>query len=264
MKINEIKVNRFIAKSKIKGIDFVINPYVGCPNACMYCYATFIKKLSGHDEEWGSFLDVKDCNYTLKKISVEGKTYLMSSATDCYNLYEKKYEITRNILKQLIKFNFNLIIETKNELILRVIDLLKQIKNLKVVISLNTLDDKFRSEIEKNSTILSRLKTLSILKQNGIYTILNISPIFPYLTDYKKIIEKTRLLVQEYQFEFLNLKNEYKRKVLKYIKEKHSNYYLEYAKIYLLNDNTYFANLKEEIEKYCQSENLKFIFKSLD
>lgn len=63
-------VNRYIAKSKILGIDFVINPYVGCPNACRYCYASFLSKLTGHDEEWGSYLDVKKTNYILKKVSV--------------------------------------------------------------------------------------------------------------------------------------------------------------------------------------------------
>ncbi len=262
MKINEVNVNRFIAKSKVFGVDFVINPYVGCPNACMYCYASFLRNLKGYNEEWGTFLDVKRTNYKLKKLSVEGKHYLMSSSTDCYNLYEEKYEITRNILKQLINFDFTLTIETKNALILRDIDLLKQIKKLKVVISLNTLDDKFRKDIEKNSKIEDRLKTIKELTKNGIYTIVAISPIFPYLTDYKAIVKKTKDYAKEYEFEFLNLKSmTIKKKVLKYINEYHHDLYIKYAKIYLFNDNTYFDNLKEEIKLYCQEEKIKYRFK---
>ena len=196
MKINKIEVNRYIAKSKIEGIDFVINPYVGCPNACMYCYASFMKSLTSHDEEWGNFLDVKETNYVLKKRSVESKTYLMSSITDCYNIYEKEFKISRKILEELTKFDFNLIIETKNDLILRDLDLLKKIKNVKVIISLNTLDDKFRSDIEKYSSINSRLDALKKLNEEGIYTILNISPIFPFITNYQKIIEIMKIVIQ--------------------------------------------------------------------
>ena len=90
MEVKEILVNRFISKSEIEGIDFVINSYVGCPNACKYCYASFMKNLKSHDEKWGTFLDVKMTDYKLRKRSIEGKTYLMSSTTDCYNIYEEK------------------------------------------------------------------------------------------------------------------------------------------------------------------------------
>ena len=56
----------------------------------------------------------------------------------------------------------------------------------------------------------------------------------------------------------LELKNDTKRKFLKYINDNYKEYYLEYAKIYLLNDNTYFTNLKIEIENYCKSNNIKY------
>ena len=111
MKIKKVEVNRYIAKSKIKGIDFVINPYIGCPNACIYCYASFLNNLKSHKEKWGTFLDIKYTNYKLKSQSVNNKTYLLSSATDCYNIYEEKYKITRKILEDLIKFDFHLIIK---------------------------------------------------------------------------------------------------------------------------------------------------------
>ena len=261
MKVNKVEVNRYQAKSRIEGIDFVINPYVGCPNGCMYCYAGFMKHLTKHEEKWGSFVDVKKSDYVLKKVSVENKTYLISSITDCYNKYEEKYQITRGILEQLVKFKFSLIIETKNSLILRDLDILKQMHDVKVVISLNTLDDKFRKGIEKYSSIESRLNTLKELNKNGIYTILNISPVFPYLSDYQKIIEETKDYVKEYKFEFLKLNNnQVKREVLKYIREKHSKYYLEYAKIYLLDNSNYFDNLKLEIEKFCQDNKIKYHF----
>ena len=81
-------------------------------------------------------------------------------------------------------------------------------KDVKVMISLNTLNDKFRSQIENLATIDSRIKTL---REEGIYTALNISPIFPFITGFKEIIETTKDYIYEYQFSFLILENEYKR-----------------------------------------------------
>lgn len=260
MQIKEINVNRFLTKSKILGIDFVINPYVGCPNGCLYCYASFLRPLKKHDELWGEFIDIKTTDNMIKKRSVTGKTILLSSTTDPYNKYEKDYKITRSILVKLVDFDFHLIIETKNKLILRDINLLRKMKDVKVIISLNTLNDNFRRQIENYSTIDSRIKTLKTLHEEGIYTILNISPIFPFITDYKEIIDATKDYVLEYQFSFLTLKNDYKREILKFIKEHYEKYYLEYAKIYLLNDHTYFHNLKIEILNYCKENKIKYTF----
>lgn len=61
MVIKEIKVNDYLTKSKLPASDYVINPYVGCPHGCKYCYASFMKRFTGHNEEWGDFLDIKIC-----------------------------------------------------------------------------------------------------------------------------------------------------------------------------------------------------------
>lgn len=75
---------------------------------------------------------------------MQGKSVFLSSVTDCYNQYEEKYIITRKVLEQLAEIDCELTISTKSQLILRDIDLLKQCKNLKVSVSINTLDEKFR------------------------------------------------------------------------------------------------------------------------
>ena len=162
----------------------------------------------------------------------------------------------------MVKFDFHLRIETKNKLILRDIDLLKQFQDVKVIISLNTLEDSFRKKIEQNSTIKERLDTLKTLHQEGIYTILNICPIFPYLTNYQEIIKETKEYIQEYSFNFLTLSKESKREVLKFIKENYEEYYYEYAQIYLFDKDSYFLTLKQEIEKFCKKEKIKYFFSS--
>ena len=70
--VKEIKVKSYLTKSNLPGSDFVINPYAGCPHACKYCYASFMKKFTGHEEDWGAFTDVKLCDekIDLKKICI--------------------------------------------------------------------------------------------------------------------------------------------------------------------------------------------------
>jgi len=60
MRIKTIKCKNILIKSNLPGVDYCINPYIGCQHACIYCYARFIKRFTGHaDQEWGEFIDVK-------------------------------------------------------------------------------------------------------------------------------------------------------------------------------------------------------------
>ena len=60
MKIQEIAVKSVMTRSNLPVADFSVNPYVGCPHACRYCYASFMKRFTGHTEDWGTFMDVKE------------------------------------------------------------------------------------------------------------------------------------------------------------------------------------------------------------
>ena len=132
MNIKEIKVKDYLTKSNLPASDYVINPYVGCTHACKYCYASFMKRFTGHKEEWGTFIDIKRCDKEIDLKKLKGKTVFMSSVTDCYNQFEEKYQLTRKILEQLIKAKAKINISTKSKLVLRDIDLLKQIENITV------------------------------------------------------------------------------------------------------------------------------------
>ena len=222
MIIKEINTNNYLTKSNLPSSDYVINPYVGCTHGCRYCYASFMKRFTGHEEDWGEFLDIKLCNKKIDLKKISGKNVFLSSVTDCYNELEEKYCITKNILEQLQYSDCNLSISTKSKLILRDIDILKRIKHLTVSLSINTLNEKFKSDMDKASSIKERLDTLKILHDNGIYTILFMSPIFPYITEWKDIIEVSKDYVDEYWFENLNLRGSYKKEILEYIKHNYA------------------------------------------
>ncbi len=255
----EIQTNDYLTKSNLPASDYVINPYVGCTHGCRYCYASFMKRFTSHKEKWGEFIDIKLCDKKIDLNKISGKNVFLSSVTDCYNKFEEKYKITRNILKQLVDSDCYLSISTKSKLILRDIDLLKKMNHLVVCMSINTLDEKFRNDMDNASTIKERMEALKELHNNGIYTVLFLSPIFPHITDWKEIVECTKDYIDEYWFENLNLRGDYKKDILDYIKNNYTSIYSDYIDIYEKHNNSYWQNLAKEINNYCDNNKIKYI-----
>lgn len=259
MVIKHIDVKDYVTKSNLPASDYVINPYVGCPHGCKYCYACFMKRFTGHNEEWGSFVDVKHCNKPISIKRLTNKSVFLSSVTDCYNKYEEEFYITRDILKQLSEIDCELSISTKSKLILRDVDLLKKCKTLKVSMSVNTLDENFKDDMDNASSITDRLETLKELHNNGIYTVLFMSPMFPVITNFKEIVEISKGFVDEYWFENLNLRGSYKNVILSYINKNYPSLTELYDDIYLNGNNNYWVNLSIDIENYCKKNRIKYV-----
>ncbi len=257
--VQRINTKDYLTRSNLPASDYVINPYVGCTHACKYCYARFMKRFTAHREEWGKFIDVKECEKPIDIKRLKGKSVFMSSVTDCYNPYEEKYGITRKIVERLVDADCQLTIATKSTLILRDIELLKKISNLKVAFSINTLNDAFRADMDKGSSIQDRIHAITRLHQAGIHTVLFMSPIFPYITEWKDIIDSTKEIVCEYWFENLNLRGEYKSSILSYIDRNYPDLKEKYAAIYLKKDNTYWSELADLLKTYCDALGLDYV-----
>lgn len=254
----EIIAKDLITKSNLPASDYVINPYVGCPHACKYCYARFMKRFTGHTEKWGTFIDIKRCEKPINVKKLYQKSVFISSVTDCYNPFEAKYERTRAALKQLKHADCSITISTKSDLILRDIALLKELDNLTVAISINTLDNDFQRDMDNAASITQRINALKELHKQGIYTVLFLSPIFPYITDFKKIVEATTDFVCEYWFENLNLRGTYKQEILQYISEKYPQYLNGYREIYNKKNMEYWKRLSADIDCYCAQKNIRY------
>lgn len=254
----EIDTKDLITKSNLPANDYVINPYVGCPHACKYCYARFMKRFTGHTEEWGNFIDIKRCDKPMNVKKLYHKSVFISSVTDCYNPFEAKYQITRDVLKQLTQADCQITISTKSDLILRDIDVLKELKNLIVAVSVNTLDNGFQSDMDHAGSITRRIAALQELRKQGIYTVLFLSPIFPDITDFKEILEATSGFVCEYWFENLNLRGNYKQEILQYIAEKYPQYLNDYKEIYNNKNMEYWKQLSADIDSYCSQKEIRY------
>ena len=217
-----------------------------------------MKKITNHSENWGDFIDIKLTEEEIDLKKIQNKTIFLSSVTDPYLSFEKEYLITRSILEEIKNSNCKLIITTKSSLILRDLDILKQIKNLTVCISINTIDEKFKNDMDKASSIKERIKTLKILHENNISTVAFISPIFPYITDIKDIIESVKDYVDFCWFENLKLRANYKKDILNYIKDNYKELYPKYLDIYFNENMSYFKNLSLVIKDICSKYNIKY------
>lgn len=263
MKIKEINASSYVSKSKLPDADYVINPYIGCSHKCMYCYAEYMKRFTGHaHEKWGEFLDIKRCNKSIDTtMFCENDTILFGSVTDAYNPFEKKYQITKGILEQLISCKARIEILTKSDLVLRDINILKKMPNVYVGISMNTMNDVLRKELEPYaSSIEQRINALKMLHEEGIPTYLFMSPIFPGLSNCEDVINNTHKYVEYICFENLNLRGGYLPRVMDYIKEFHPNKYELFKSIYWNKDNTYWETLKKELTGYCQHLEIEYRF----
>ena len=110
--------------------------------------------------------------------------------------------------------------------------------------------------MDRASTVRERWETLRTLHENGIYTILFMSPIFIGVTDWKAIIETSRSFVSEYWFEDLNLRGCYKNVIMQYVQEHYPDSYPLYKRIYVQGDRTPLTEMENEIIAYCHDNDI--------
>jgi DNA repair photolyase len=179
MKIKEILAKNILSKSKV--FDYTLNPYIGCEHGCSYCYARFMKRFTGHKEDWGEFVDVKinapellDKEIRKKKA---GRVWI-SGICDPYQPIEEKYELTRKCLEILLEHDWPMTIQTKSPLVLRDIGLLKKFRRIEVCFTITTADEKIRKIFESGApSVEGRLNALARLHSEGIRTQAMIAPL---------------------------------------------------------------------------------------
>jgi DNA repair photolyase len=256
MKITEYKTERLLSKTVLNFSEYVINPYRGCQLGCLYCYVkTFkaIQKRINKGLPYGKFVDVKINSIDLLKKEIKNEnpiSVVLGASTEIYQPVEKKYELTRNIIKILNQNNVKKYLLTKSDLIIRDIDILTN-TDTTVFFTINSTDDKICKVFENNSaSYQKRLNVLKKLYEAGIKVILHIGPLLPKISNYKNIIIDTLDYVEQYEFENLNLFSVEKNLFLSIIENNFSELYDYYVKIFSDADvyNSYWKKLKEEVE----------------
>lgn len=257
--IKEIKTKSILSKSDLPVCDYSANPYVGCLHNCKYCYASFMKRFTGHLEPWGTFLDVKYWPEIKNPLKYAGKEIFIGSVTDPYNPQEKDYQRTRALLLQLQGSQAKISIATKSDLILRDLELIKSFPDARVSWSINTLDEVFRQDMDQAVSIKRRLEAMKIFYDAGIRTTCFISPIFPEISDVEGIIKKVKDQCNLIWLENLNLRGSYKAVIMDYIKVKYPKLLPLYHSIYEQKDYHYWKNLDNKLQKFCKELKLDYL-----
>lgn len=259
MIIKEIETKNVLTKSNLPISDYSVNPYVGCTHACKYCYASFMKRFTNHPEPWGEFLDVKMWPEIKNPQKYDGKELFFGSVTDPYNPQEATYLRTRTLLEQLQGSDIKLSIQTKSDLVLRDLALIKTFPDARVGFSINTLDESFKDDMDKAVSIESRIAAMKQIYDAGVRTTCFISPIFPGITDVPAIIDRVKHQCNLIWLENLNLRSSYKSVIMDYIKEKHPELIPLYDEIYQHGSRLYWEMLDSHVCTYAKENGLEYV-----
>lgn len=175
---------------------YSMNPYQGCEHGCIYCYARNTHEYYGFSAglDFESKIIIKQNAPDLLEKHLLQPTWqavpiMLSGNTDCYQPQEKKFEITRKMLQVLLKYRHPVGIITKNALIQRDIDLLKELAHdrlVNVMISITTLNEELRRQMEpRTASAIKRLQTVEVLAKEGIPVGVMNAPIIPGLNHHE-------------------------------------------------------------------------------
>lgn len=178
------------------GFDFSVNPYRGCEHGCVYCFARptheYLGLSAGIDFETKILVKHNAPELLREKLSSKSwkpEVVNFSGVTDCYQPIERKLEITRKCLEVMRDFRNPFTIITKNALVTRDLDILKEmaaIHGVGVFISVTTLDPKLAHVMEPRTSVpLTRLKAIETLAKAGVYVGSMVAPVVPGLTDHE-------------------------------------------------------------------------------
>ena len=233
--IQDVETKNIMTKSTLPVGGYSVNPYVGCTHGCKYCYASFMKRFTGHTEPWGTFLDVKHWPAIKNPQKYKGQRVVIGSVTDGYLPQEAQFQNTRKLLEQLRGSEAEILICTKSDLVIRDIDLLKELGKVTVSWSINTLDEDFKNDMDNAVSIKRRLDAMKQVYDAGIRTVCFIAPVFPGITDFEAIFHQVRN-----QCDLVWLEN-------------------LYDDIYNKGDRSYFRGLEDQAERLAKENSCPFV-----
>jgi len=192
-------LNRCVSNRQMP-FTWTINPYRGCEFACRYCYARYTHEFMEMRDglEFERKIYVKQhaaglLRQELRRVKV-GEAIALGTATDPYQPAERRYEVTRGILEEFARHRgYELGIVTKSNMVVRDLDLLKQVartNQLSVHITITTLNVDLARILEPRAPRPDlRMDAVRALSQAGIRVGISCSPVVPGITDAPKDLE---------------------------------------------------------------------------
>src|ERR1051326_7278552 len=178
------------------GFNASINPYRGCAHGCIYCYARptheYLGFSAGLDFESRIMVKADAPELLRKELSSpkwQPQVIALSGVTDCYQPVERKLKMTRRCLEVLAEFHNPVAIVTKNRMITRDVDVLRELARhqaVAVYVSLTTLDSTLTPKMEPRASLPNhRLTAIKTLYEARVPVGVLLAPIIPGLNDHE-------------------------------------------------------------------------------
>ena len=265
-----IKAKSILSKTKDKdswyGVDYNMNLYRGCSHGCIYCDS---RSECYHIDDFDrvrskeNALGILECELIKNKRGIVG----IGAMSDTYNPLEKKYELTRGALKLIYKYEYGVSIDTKSDLILRDLDLLKEINeknNVIIKFTITTASDSLSKIIEPGVVCSSsRFAAIKTLSDNGLFVGIMLNPVLPFITDNEENVKRIVYLAYKSGAKFIhtymgmtlrgNQRDYYYEKLdINFfgLKEKYIKYYGERYNLLVRNYKKLYKIFVNECNKY--------------
>jgi DNA repair photolyase len=188
--------------------EYSVNPYEGCSGNCLYCYVRGSKYGENMDEGLAvkiNVLEILEKQLRLRALKRQYGFVAVGSATDAYLPHEEKYGLTRGILQLMLKYRFPVFISTRQTLITRDIDILKEISRAAILppdlqnrlpgvilaVSVSSLSQTVTNMLEPGCALpLERLNTIQHLRSQGFLAGVNAIPLLPFISDTDEQLEE--------------------------------------------------------------------------
>lgn len=224
------------------GIDYHMNLYRGCSFGCIYCDSrSDTYHIKNFDKIKSKENALQILEEELASKSLKG-VVSFGTLSDPYNELEREYKITRGALELIKKYGFGVSIDTKSDLILRDMDLLKEIaKNNSVIIkvSITAYEDELAKILEPNViSSTKRFEVLKTLRENNIYAGVLMTPVLPFITDNVENIKEMVRLSKENDAKFIytkmgmTLRSNVHEYYYEHIEKLYSGLSLDYKSVY--------------------------------
>ncbi|OYT16051.1 MAG: radical SAM protein [Bacteroidetes bacterium 4572_77] len=221
------------------------NIYRGCAHNCIYCFAQYSHKYLEDTDFFNNIMVKSNAPELLYKELAKPKwdksPVNVCGISDCYQPEEEKYKIMPRVIRSFIAKKNPLVICTKSTLILRDMELIKELNDraeVSVMISVSTLDEDKRKFIEPNAApTLERLKMLKQFQEIGCKTSVLFMPIIPYISDDKENMDAIFNIAKTYNLGSINawplhLRGNTKKVFYAFLKQHFPDLLLAYHKLY--------------------------------
>lgn len=249
------------ALNKVNGnfpYQWDLNIYRGCYHSCQYCYALYSHKFIDEEADFFNNIFIKENIIEILEKKLSSKSWKkeiinIGSVCDSYQPIEAKTMLMRDVLKLMIKYQNPIVISTKSTLILRDIDLIKELASLtfvSVAFSINSTSDNLNRTFEQRApSYIERFKALKQLKDTNAQVGLHMMPLIPYLSARKEAVESMFKLAKQIEVDYvlvgmMYLRSNTRKHFFSFIKDNVNDYY-ELLYTYYNNPTIKKAYMKE-------------------